>query len=84
MGLDFEHLDCVIHMSMPKSLESYVQEMGRAGRRGRRAYCHMFLNVNDYFTERNYILAASMERDNLTDFIRTIEKITNNNPKKLK
>jgi ATP-dependent DNA helicase Q4 len=50
MGLDFENLDCVVHINMPKSVESYVQEMGRAGRRGKRAYCHMFLGKNDYFT----------------------------------
>jgi superfamily II DNA helicase RecQ len=25
MGLDFEHLDCIVHFNMAKSLESYVQ-----------------------------------------------------------
>jgi ATP-dependent DNA helicase Q4 len=42
---------------MPKSIENYVQEIGRAGRRERRAYCHLFLDENDYITERNYIIA---------------------------
>lgn len=46
---------------MPKSIENYVQEIGRAGRRQRRAYCHLFLDENDYITERNYIIADEIE-----------------------
>lgn len=61
MGLDFEQLECVIHLNMPKSIENYVQEIGRAGRRQRRAYCHLFLDENDYITERNYIIADEIE-----------------------
>ena len=57
MGLDFENLECVIHINMPKSVENYIQETGRAGRRQKRAYCHLFLDQNDYFVERNYFLA---------------------------
>ena len=48
MGLDKSNLRCVLHFSMPKNLESYVQEIGRAGRDGERAFCHLFLdNKND-------------------------------------
>jgi superfamily II DNA helicase RecQ len=57
MGLDFDNLDCVIHINMTKSVENYIQETGRAGRREKRAYCHLFLDPYDYFTERNYLLA---------------------------
>jgi superfamily II DNA helicase RecQ len=65
MGLDFSHLECVIHINMPKSVENYVQEIGRAGRRERRAYCHLFLDDLDYITERNYIIADQLEPDTL-------------------
>lgn len=43
MGINKSDLQGVIHYNMAKSLESYVQEIGRAGRDGNTAHCHMFL-----------------------------------------
>lgn len=43
MGINKSDLQGVIHFNMAKSLESYVQEIGRAGRDGNIAHCHMFL-----------------------------------------
>jgi ATP-dependent DNA helicase Q4 len=54
---------------MPKSLESFVQEIGRAGRRQTRAYCHLFLDESDYFMERNYILADEVEQESLNTIV---------------
>lgn len=46
MGLDKSDVKGIIHYTLPKSFESYVQEIGRAGRDGNTAHCHVFLDEN--------------------------------------
>lgn len=63
MGIDKSNVRFIIHADLPKNIESYYQETGRAGRDGERAYCILFFSRGDIPKIRYFIDQMTDEKE---------------------
>ncbi len=62
MGIDKPDVRFAVHAGLPKSIEAYYQETGRAGRDGDPAEAHLFWGVSDFARARQWLGEVEPER----------------------
>ncbi len=72
MGIDKNNIRRVIHYDLPKSIENYSQEIGRAGRDGKESLCLALANKDKLNVLENFVYGDMPEKQSIAKLLRII------------
>ncbi len=78
MGIDKSNIRYVIHYDLPKSTENYSQEIGRAGRDGKKSDCIVLANHDNVNVLENFIFGDTPALSGIKEILRRVKKAETN------